>query len=109
MTTIFDAVANPTRRQILDLLRQRPHMVNELAEALDISQPGVSKQLRVLHEVELVEVRQEAQRRWYALRPEPLNEVYRWLENYRDLLEERYERLDDLLKKMQEEEENDKT
>lgn len=107
MITIFDAVADPTRRQILDLLRVRPHTVNELVDVLEISQPGVSKQLKVLRDVGLVQVRQEAQKHWYELRPEPLAEVYHWLLNYRSLLEERYERLDDLLKKLQDEEQND--
>jgi DNA-binding transcriptional ArsR family regulator len=106
MITIFDAIADPTRRQILDLLRVRPYSVNELVEVLGISQPGVSKQLRVLRDVGLVQVRQDAQKHWYELRPEPLAEIYNWVLNYRKLLEERYERLDDLLKKMQDEEQN---
>ena len=107
MITIFDAVADPTRRQILDLLRERPHTVNELVDFLKISQPGVSKQLRVLREVGLVRVRQDAQRHWYELNPEPLAEVNNWLSPYRYLLEERYERLEKLLDKLQEEEQND--
>lgn len=106
MITTFDAVADPTRRQILDLLRVRPHTVNELVAILEISQPGVSKQLKVLRDVGLVQVRQEAQKRWYELRPEPLVEVFNWLVNYSSLIEERYERLDELLKKMQAEEQN---
>lgn len=106
MISIFDAVADPTRRHILDLLRVRSHTVNELVELLEISQPGVSKQLKVLREVGLVSFRQDAQRHLYELRPEPLVEVDRWLMNYRSLLEERYEQLDELLKKMQEEEQN---
>lgn len=84
----------------------RPHTVNELVELLDISQPGVSKQLKVLREVGLVQVRHEAQKHWYGLRPEPLAEVFNWVVNYRSLIEERYERLDELLKNMQEEEQN---
>jgi DNA-binding transcriptional ArsR family regulator len=72
MTTIFDVIADSTRRRILDLLRQRPHSVGELVDALDISQPGVSKQLRLLREAGLVYVEQEAQLRWYHLNPEPL-------------------------------------
>ena len=106
MITIFDAVADPTRRQILDLLRVRPHTVNELVELLEISQPGVSKQLKVLRDVGLVQIRPEAQKHWYELRPEPLAEVFNWMMNYGSLLEERYERLDKLLKKIQEEEQN---
>lgn len=84
----------------------RPHTVNELVAILEISQPGVSKQLKVLRDVGLVQVRQEAQKRWYELRPEPLVEVFNWLVNYSSLIEERYERLDELLKKMQAEEQN---
>lgn len=84
----------------------RPHTVNELVELLDISQPGVSKQLKVLREVGLVQVRHEAQKHWYGLRPEPLAEVFNWVVNYRSLIEERYERLDELLNNMQEEEQN---
>ena len=107
MMTTYEALAEPTRRQILDLLRERPRMVGELVEMLQISQPLASKHLRVLREVGLVHVRQDAQRRWYELRPEPLAEIYAWLANYRHLLEARYERLDILLEKMQQEEQTD--
>ena len=107
MTTVYDALAEPMRRRILDMLRKRPRFVGELVDALDISQPGVSKHLRVLRDVGLVHVRQDAQRRWYELRPEPLAEVDRWLEEYRDLLEERYSRLDGLLNELLEKENKD--
>ncbi len=107
MMTVYAALAEPTRRRILDLLRERPRHVNELVEEMGISQPAVSKHLRVLREAGLVRVRQEAQRRWYELRPEPLAEVDRWLESYRDLLEERYSRLDGLLVELQERETKD--
>jgi DNA-binding transcriptional ArsR family regulator len=104
MVTTFDALADPTRRRILDLLRERPRMVGELVELLGISQPGVSKQLRVLREVGLVRVRQDAQRRWYELIPEPLAEVDAWLESYRHLWTARFDRLDDYLRELQEKE-----
>jgi DNA-binding transcriptional ArsR family regulator len=103
---IFDVLADPTRRQILDLLRERPRLVNELTELLGISQPGVSKHLRVLREANLVRVRQDAQRRWYELQPEPLATVQNWLEPYRQMLEARYDRLDDLLERLKEEEQH---
>ena len=79
----YDALAEPTRRRILDLLRERPRLVGELTEHLGISQPGTSKHLRVLREAGLVTVRQDAQRRWYELRPAPLAEIDAWLEPYR--------------------------
>jgi DNA-binding transcriptional ArsR family regulator len=105
MMTTFEALAEPTRRRILDLLVVQPRLVGELVNLLKISQPGVSKHLRVLREVGLVRVRQEAQRHWYMLRPEPLAEVDAWLEPYRRLMEARYERLDNLLEELQDEEE----
>ena len=80
MTTTFDVLAEPVRRDILDLLRDRERSVGELVERLSLSQPGVSKHLRVLREAGLVEVRPEAQRRWYHLRAEPLAEIDAWLD-----------------------------
>ena len=79
----FDALAEPNRRRILDLLRGRERAVGELVDVLGVSQPAVSKHLRVLREAGLVDVRVDAQRRWYRLRPEPLAEVDAWLEPYR--------------------------
>lgn len=103
MITTFEALADPTRRRILDLLRERPRLVGELADLVGISQPGISKHLRVLREVGLVNVRQDAQRHWYELRPEPLAEIDVWLDAYRHLWEARLDRLDDYLKGLQEE------
>ena len=106
MITTFEALADPTRRNILDLLREQPRLVGELATLLKISQPGISKQLRVLREAGLVRVRKDAQRHWYEVRAEPLAEVDAWLEKYRALWEERFESLDELLDELQEEEKN---
>ena len=83
MATTFDVVAEPTRRRILDLLRERPRRVGELVDLLEISQPGVSKHLRVLRDARLVRVRSDAQQRWYEVDPEPLTEIDSWLEPYR--------------------------
>ena len=83
MATTFDVVAEPTRRRILDLLRERPRRVGELVDMLEISQPGVSKHLRVLRDARLVRVRSHAQQRWYEVDPEPLTEIDAWLEPYR--------------------------
>jgi|SRR5215212_6177419 len=81
--TAFEVVAEPTRRRILDLLCERPRPVGELVDALGLSQPGVSKHLRVLREARFVDVRRDAQRRFYEVRPEPLSEIDAWLEPYR--------------------------
>jgi DNA-binding transcriptional ArsR family regulator len=94
VTVAFDVLAEPSRRHILDLLLERPRMVGELTEQLGLSQPGTSKHLRVLREAGLVQVRAEAQRRWYELRPEPLAEVDAWLAPYRRFWTERIDALE---------------
>ncbi|MFI6480561.1 ArsR/SmtB family transcription factor [Nonomuraea sp. NPDC050663] len=85
MASTFEVLAEPRRREILDLLRGRERLVGELAVHLSLAQPTVSKHLKALREAGLVEVRHDAQRRWYRLRPEPLAEIDRWLEPYRRL------------------------
>jgi DNA-binding transcriptional ArsR family regulator len=81
----FAVLAEPTRRQILDLLRDGEQPVGDLVDRLRLSQPGVSKHLRVLRDAGLVEVRPHGQRRLYRLQPEPLREVDEWLAPYRRL------------------------
>lgn len=80
-------LAEPRRRQILDLLRDGERPVGDLVARLALSQPTVSKHLRLLRDAGLVQVRQDAQRRWYRLRPEPLAEIDAWLAPYRALWE----------------------
>lgn len=93
MDTVLQALADPSRRTLLEILRDHPASAGELADALPIARPGVSRHLRVLREAGLVEVRQEAQRRIYTLRPEPLAEVDSWLEDYRALWRNRLDAL----------------
>jgi DNA-binding transcriptional ArsR family regulator len=81
----FEVLAEPSRRRILDLLRLEERPVGDLVRLLDASQPSVSKHLKVLRDAGLVEVRVDAQRRLYRVRPEPLREVAAWLEPYRRL------------------------
>jgi len=81
----FAVLAEPTRRDILDLLRDGERPVGDLVEHLRLSQPAVSKHLRVLRDAGLVDVRPDAQRRLYRLRPEPLTEIDQWLAPYRRL------------------------
>lgn len=94
MVAVFEVIAEPTRRRILDLLLQRPRSVGELVEQLNMSQPGTSKHLRVLRDAGLVRVRRDAQRRWYELAPEPLFEIDAWLEPYRRLWATRLDALE---------------
>ena len=81
--TAFAALAEPSRRQILDLLRGGERSVGDLVDRVGLSQPGVSKHLKVLREAGLVDVRPDGKRRWYRLRAQPLGEVDAWLEPYR--------------------------
>ncbi len=83
MSAVFDVIAEPTRRRILDLLLQRPQSVGELVQQLGTSQAGTSQHLRVLRDAGLVRVRRDAQRRWHETAPEPLAEIDAWLEPYR--------------------------
>jgi DNA-binding transcriptional ArsR family regulator len=92
--TAYSALAEPSRRQILDLLRGGERSVGELVARVGLSQPGVSKHLKVLREAGLVEVRPDGKRRWYGLRAEPLAEVAEWLEPYRRHWSERLDALE---------------
>lgn len=87
------ALADDGRRTLLDALAAGPATAGQLADLLPIARPGVSRHLRVLREAGLVEVRQEAQRRIYALRPQPLAEVDEWLGPYRALWQQRLDAL----------------
>jgi DNA-binding transcriptional ArsR family regulator len=80
---VLDAIAEPTRRRILDAVRERERSVSDLVGEVGMHQPGVSRHLKVLRDAGLVEVRRDAQRRMYRLRAEPLMELDAWLEPYR--------------------------
>jgi DNA-binding transcriptional ArsR family regulator len=90
---VLHALADGSRRTVLDALSRGEATAGELAALLPIARPGVSRHLRVLREAGLVEARQEAQRRVYSLRPEPLAEVDGWLEGYRELWQQRFSAL----------------
>src|SRR5581483_1633667 len=90
---MFEVLAEPKRRRILDLVRERERPVGELVDELELSQPAVSKHLRILREAGLVEVRVDAQRRMYRVNPGPLRDLDAWLAPYRRMWSGR---LDDL-------------
>lgn len=83
MVPVWSALGDPHRREILGLVRSRARSVSELVDALELSQPGVSKHLRVLKEAGLVSVRPDGTRRMYALEPGPLRELDGWLDPFR--------------------------
>jgi DNA-binding transcriptional ArsR family regulator len=93
MEAALRALADPSRRAMLGRLTQGPLTAGELADSLPIARPGVSRHLRVLREAGLVEVRSDAQRRVYSLRPEPLADIDAWLGPYRALWEQRLDAL----------------
>ena len=103
-TDAFNAVAEPRRRQILDLLAGGERPVNDLVDALGLAQPQVSKHLRVLREVGAVQVREDGRRRLYRLNGEALKPIHDWVTGYEALWSERFDRLDVVLDELQKEE-----
>ena len=101
MSNAFEVVAEPSRRRILDLLRVDDRPVNDLVDELGLSQPAVSKHLRVLRDAGLVDVRRDAQRRIYRLVPEPLVEIDDWLTPFRQAWARRLDALEAHLDQME--------
>ena len=103
-TDAFNAVAEPRRRQLLDLLAQGERPVNDLVALLGVPQPQVSKHLRVLREVGLVEVRDDGRRRVYRVNGRQLKPIHDWLRNYEQLWSERFELMDEVVRELKEDE-----
>src|SRR5712691_1105905 len=99
---ILSALAEPTRLQIVELLRRKPLAVGEIVERLRLRQPQVSKHLRVLSDAGIVEVHPVGQRRIYGLRAEALKELDAWLDPYRRTWDERFDRFDEVLRGLKE-------
>lgn len=91
-TDVFQALADPTRRRIVEVLLNGEQAVGDLVDAVDIEQSGVSRHLRILHDAGFVQVRPDGQQRLYSLRPEPFQELESWLTRYRALWERRLDR-----------------
>ncbi len=106
MLPTFSALAEPNRLRIIELLREGPRPVGEIAARLHLRQPQVSKHLRVLSDAGLVEVHPSAQQRIYRLRSEPFQAFDAWLESYRRLKEASYDRLEEHLQALQAKEQN---
>jgi DNA-binding transcriptional ArsR family regulator len=93
----FEVLSDPTRLRIVEQLRGGERSVGTLVSPLAVCQPGISRHLRILHERGFVRVRAEGQRRLYSLRPQPFRDLDRWMDDYRDLIEGRLDRLEELL------------
>jgi DNA-binding transcriptional ArsR family regulator len=100
----FNAIAEPRRRDIIDLLAAGERSVNDVVDALDLTQPQVSKHLAVLSKVKLVSVRKAGRQRFYRLNAEALKPVRDWLKTFERLWNERLDRLDEYLKELQSQE-----
>lgn len=103
----FNAVAEPRRRQILDVLAGGERAVNDIVAELDLAQPQVSKHLRVLRQVGLVNVRHEGRRRIYRLNGRPLRQIHDWVKEYEGTWNERFDALDEVLEELEGKEEAD--
>ena len=103
----FNALAEPRRRQIVDLLASGERPVNDLVALLGLAQPQVSKHLRVLRQVGLVDVRDEGRQRMYRLNGQPLKPIHDWVKKYEELWSERLDRLDDVLAELKDAEMNE--
>ena len=91
---LFQALADPTRRQIVDALRAGEQSVNDVVDAMDIHQSGVSRHLRILFEAGFVQIRPDGPQRFYSLRPEPFRELDEWVAAYRTLWEGRLDKFE---------------
>jgi DNA-binding transcriptional ArsR family regulator len=98
---VFNAIAEPQRRAILNLLAQGERSVGELAELLDLKQPQVSKHLRVLKKVGLVSVRSKGQQHFYRIKADALKPIHDWVKSFEQLWNERFDRLAEYLKELQ--------
>ena len=103
----FNAVAEPRRREILDLLADGERPVNDLVRLLGLAQPQVSKHLRVLREVGAVDVRNEGRQRLYRLNGQALKPIHDWVKSYERLWSERFAELDVVLDELKQQEERD--
>jgi DNA-binding transcriptional ArsR family regulator len=106
-TDVFNAVAEPRRREILDVLVHGERPVNELVSALGLAQPQVSKHLRVLREVGAVQMREDGRQRLYRLNGYALKPIHDWLKTYESSWSERFDRLDAVLEELKQEEKED--
>jgi len=106
-TDAFNAVAEPRRRQILDVLAGGERSVNDLVRLLGLAQPQVSKHLRVLREVGVVRVRDEGRQRLYRLNGHALKPIHDWVSSYERTWSERFDRLDEVLQELKQEEQGD--
>jgi len=101
---VFEILADPTRRRIVEVLRSGEHAVNDIVERVGIDQSGVSRHLHILQKACFVQVHPNGPKRLYSLRPEPFNELEAWLGSYKQTMQESFSRLDAHLERMKKKE-----
>jgi len=98
---VFQAIADPTRREIINLIAFGSLNLNAIAENFDVSRPAISQHIKILTECGLIVIRKQGRERYCEARLQPLNEVSDWIERYRQMWDQKFERLDQLLLQMQ--------
>jgi DNA-binding transcriptional ArsR family regulator len=97
---VFQAIADPTRREIINLIAFNPLNLNAIADNFEVSRPAISQHIKILMECGLINIKKQGRERYCEASLQQLNEVSNWIEKYRQLWEEKFSRLDDLLDKM---------
>lgn len=103
-TAVFEILADPTRRRIVEVLRNGEHAVNDIVDVVGIDQSGVSRHLHIMQKAGFVQVHPDGPKRVYSLRPEPFQELEGWLRTYRQNMQESFSRLDAHLERMKKKE-----
>lgn len=98
---VFQAIADPTRREIIDLIAYQPLNLNSIAENFDMSRPAISQHIKILTECGLIAIRKQGRERYCEARLQQLNEVSHWIERYRQLWAESFDKLDTILEEIQ--------
>jgi DNA-binding transcriptional ArsR family regulator len=97
---VYQAIADPTRREIINLIAYKSLNLNTIADNFNISRPAISQQIKILYECGLIQIRQQGRERYVEARLQPLEEVSDWLEQYRKLWARRFDKLDDVLEEL---------
>jgi DNA-binding transcriptional ArsR family regulator len=103
---VFQAIADPTRRQIINLIAHQPLNLNTIADNFDVSRPAISQHIKILIECGLIDVKKNGRERYCEAKLSQLNEVAQWIEQYRKSWDEKFDRMDDLLERLQKENKN---
>jgi DNA-binding transcriptional ArsR family regulator len=97
---VFQAIADPTRREIINLIAHNPLNLNAIADNFDVSRPAISQHIKILIECGLINIKKQGRERYCEVQAEPLNEVTSWIENFRKMWDGRFNRIDDILNDM---------